>query len=246
MALISETAARMFFPEGDAIGQKVKFGASGGYEKNEGEIVGIVGDVRHFGVDAPAPPTFYLSLAQSGMDAVSIVMSTRGSAAALTQPARKMAQGLDRDALVGEPMLMDTLVSTSLGQRRFYMMLLGGFAGLALVLAAVGLYGVISYSLAQRTQEVGIRVALGASGRQVVAMMMRQGMRLTGLGLVIGLVLSLALTSMLKGLLVGVSTTDPATLAITALVLLIVALLATYVPARRAAQVDPLVALRFG
>jgi ABC-type antimicrobial peptide transport system permease subunit len=126
------------------------------------------------------------------------------------------------------------------------MMLLGGFAGLALVLAAVGLYGVISYSVAQRTQEVGIRVALGASGGQVVSMVMQQGLKLAGLGLAIGLALSLMLTSMLKGLLVGVSVTDPATLAITALTLLTVALLATYVPARRAARVDPLVALRFG
>ena len=246
VALISETAARMFFPEGDAIGQKVKFGARGGYEKNEGEIVGVVGDVRHFGVDAPAPASFYLPLAQSGMDAVTIVMRTRGAAAALVQPAHKMAQALDRDALVGEPLLMETLVSDSLGQRRFYTMLLGGFAVLALLLAAVGLYGVISYSVAQRTQEVGIRVALGASGGQVVGMVMRQGLRLAGFGLTIGLALSLLLTSMLKGLLVGVSVTDPATLAITASVLLIVALLATYVPARRAARVDPLVALRFG
>lgn len=246
VALISETAARMFFPEGDAIGQKVKFGARGGYEKNEGEIVGVVGDVRHFGVDAPAPPTFYLPLAQSGMDGVTVVMRTQGSAAALAQPANKMAQALDRDALVGEPALMETLVSASLGQRRFYMMLLGGFAVLALVLAAVGLYGAISYSVAQRTQEVGIRVALGASGGQVVGMVMRQGLRLAGLGLAIGLALSLMLTSMLKGLLVGVSVTDPATLAVTALVLLVVALLASYIPARRAARVDPLVALRFG
>ena len=205
-----------------------------------------MGDVRHFGVDAQVPPTFYLPLAQSGIDAATIVMRTHGTPAALMLPARKMAQALDRDALVGEPMLMDTLVSASLGQRRFYMMLLGGFAGLALVLAAVGLYGVISYSVAQRTQEVGIRVALGASGKQVVAMVMQQGLKLAGLGLAIGLALSLMLTSMLKGLLVGVSTTDPATLAITALVLLLVALLATYVPARRAARVDPLVALRFG
>jgi putative ABC transport system permease protein len=246
VALISETAARMFFPEGDALGQKVKFGARGGYEKNEGEIVGIVGDVRHFGVDAPAPPTFYLPLAQSGMDAATIVIRTHGTPSALTQAARKMAQDLDRDALVGEPLLMDTLVSASLGQRRFYMMLLGGFAGLALVLAAVGLYGVISYSVAQRTQEVGIRVALGASGGQVVSMVMRQGLKLAGLGLAIGLALSLMLKSVLKGLLVGVSVSDPLTLAITAAVLLVVTLLATYVPARRAARVDPLVALRFG
>jgi len=202
--------------------------------------------VRHFGVEAAAPPTFYLPLAQAGMDAVTIVMRTQGPAAALTQPARKMAQALDRDALVGEPQLMDTLVSASLGQRRFYMMLLGGFAGLALVLTAVGLYGVISYSVAQRTQEVGIRVALGANGGQVVGMVMQQGLKLAGLGLAIGLALSLMLSRMLKGLLVGVSVSDPLTLAITAALLLVVALLATYVPARRAARVDPLVALRFG
>jgi len=243
--LISETAARMFFPEGDAIGQRVKFGARGGYEKNEGEIVGIVGDVRHFGVDAPIPPIFYVPLAQSGLDAVVVVMRTAASAAALTQPARKTVQAIDRDALVGEPVPMETFVSASLGQRRFYMMLLGGFAALALVLAAVGLYGVISYFVAQRTQEVGIRVALGASGSEVVAMVMRQGLKLAAAGLAIGLALALLLKSVLKGFLVGVSTTDPATLAITALLLLLVAVLASYAPARRAARVDPMVALRF-
>jgi putative ABC transport system permease protein len=243
--LISQTAARMFFPQGDAIGQKIKFGARGGYEQNEGEIVGIVGDVRHFGVDAPIPPIFYVPLAQSGMDGVTVVMRTQGLPAALTQPARKLVQAIDRDALVGEPVPMETLVSASLGQRRFYMMLLGGFAALALLLAAVGLYGVISYSVAQRTQEVGIRVALGASRSEVVAMVMRQGLRLAAAGLAIGLVLALLLKSVLKGLLVGVSATDPATLAITALLLLLVAVLASYVPARRAARVDPMVALRF-
>ena len=243
--LITETAARMFFPQGDAIGQKIKFGARGGYEKNEGEIVGIVGDVRHFGVDAPIPPMFYVPLGQSGMDGVTVVMRTQGLPATLTQPARKVVQAIDRDALVSEPVPMETLVSASLGQRRFYMMLLGGFAVLALVLAAVGLYGVISYSVAQRTQEVGIRVALGASRGEVVAMVMGQGLRLAAAGLAIGLLLALVLKGVLKGLLVGVSATDPATLALTALLLLLVAVLASYVPARRAARVDPMVALRF-
>jgi putative ABC transport system permease protein len=243
--LISDTAARMFFPQGDAIGQKIRLGASGGYEKNQGEIVGIVGDVRHFGVDVPAPPTFYVPLAQSGLDSVAVVLRTRGLPGALAQPARKIAQAIDRDALVGEPAPMESLVSASLGQRRFYMMLLGGFAALALVLAAIGLYGVISYAVAQRTQEVGIRVALGASGSEVVRMVMRQGLKLAAAGLAIGLLLALLLKSVLKGLLVGVSATDPATLAVTALTLLLVAALASYVPARRAARVDPMVALRF-
>jgi putative ABC transport system permease protein len=243
--LVSETAARMFFPGSDAIGQKIKFGANGGYEKNEGEIVGVVGDVHDFGVDAPVAPTFYVPLAQAGMDGATLVIRTQGLPAALGQPARKLVQGIDRDVLVGEPVPMERLVSGSLGQRRFYMMLLGGFAGLALVLAAVGLYGVISYSVAQRRQEMGIRVALGASGGQVMSMVMGQALRLAALGLAMGLALAMMLKSVLKGFLVGVSTTDPATLAVTALVLLIVAVLASYVPARRAARVDPMVALRF-
>jgi putative ABC transport system permease protein len=243
--LISESAARLFFPSGDAIGQKIRFGARGGYERNQGEIVGIVGDVRHFGVDATAPPTFYAPLAQSGLDSATLVMRAYGTPASLTQPARKIVQAIDRDALVGEPISMETLFSASLGQRRFYMMLLAGFALLALVLAAVGLYGVISYSVAQRTQEVGIRVALGASAREVVTMVMRQGLRLAAAGLAIGLILSFLLKGVLRGLLVGVSATDPATLAVTALLLLLVAVIASYLPARRAARVDPMVALRF-
>ncbi|HET9320589.1 MAG TPA: ABC transporter permease, partial [Bryobacteraceae bacterium] len=245
VALISETAARLFFPAGDAIGQQLKFGASGGYEKNQGQIVGIVGDVRHFGVDAPIPPIFYVPLAQAGLDSVSVVLRTRTLPASLAQSARKAIQSLDRDALVSEPVPMESLVSASLCQRRFYMMLLGGFAALALVLAAVGLYGVISYSVAQRTQEVGIRVALGASAGEVVSLVMREGLRLTATGLSIGLVFALILKSVLKGLLVGVSATDPATLAVTASVLLLVAVLATYIPARRAARINPTAALRF-
>jgi len=244
VALISETAARMFFPAGDAIGQQIKFGARGGYEKNQGQIVGIVGDVHHFGLDAPIPPIFYVPLAQAGLDSVSVVLRTRTTPASMAQSARKAIQSLDRDALISEPVPMESLVSASLGQRRFYMMLLGGFAALALVLAAVGLYGVISYSVAQRTQEVGIRVALGASAGEVVSMVMREGLRLVATGLTIGLVFSLILKSVLKGLLVGVSATDPATLAVTALLLLLVATLATYLPARRAAHVNPTVALR--
>jgi predicted permease len=243
--LINETAARMFFPGDDAIGQKIQFGARGGFERNEGEIVGLVGDVHDFGVDAAVAPTFYVPLAQAGMDGATLVIRTHGLPAALGQPARKLVRDIDRDVLVGKPVPMERLVSDSLGQRRFYMMLLGGFAGLALVLAAVGLYGVISYSVAQRTQEMGIRVALGASGRQVVSMVMWQALRLAGLGLAIGLGLAMTLKSVLKGFLVGVSTTDPPTLAVTALILLIVAMFASYVPARRAALVDPVVALRF-
>ena len=243
--LISETAARMFFPAGDAIGQKVNFGARGGYEKNEGQIVGIVGDVRHFGLDAPIAPTFYVPLSQAGIDGATFVIRGQASPAALGQPARKLVQGIDRDALVGQPVMFETLLADSLGQRRFYMMLLGAFAALALVLAAVGLYGVISYSVAQRTQEIGIRVAMGAARSKVLSMVMKNGLGLVLLGLAAGLGMALLLHRTIEGLLVGVSPTDAPTLLVAAAVLLLVAILACYVPAWRASRMDPLVALRF-
>lgn len=242
--LISETAVRMFFPAGDAIGQRITFGARGGHEKNEGEIVGIVGDVHDFGLDSPVAPTFYVPLAQAGVDGTTVVMHTPGMPASLAHTAPKLVRSIDPDVLVGEAAPLEDLVSGSLGQRRFYMMLLGTFAALALLLGAVGLYGVVSYSVAQRTQEIGIRVALGATRTQVLAMVMWQGLRLAGVGLAIGLVLALTLNRALKGLLVGVSTTDPPTLVVTTIVLFVVGALACYFPARRAARVDPMVALR--
>ena len=243
--LISETAARAFFPGGDAIGQKLTFGARGGYEKSEGEIVGIVGDVHHFGLEAPVAPTFYVPLAQSGADGATIVIRTKGVPGALGHAARKAIQDIDRDALVREPVLLEDLVSGSLGQRRFYMLLLSAFAGLALVLAAIGLYGVISYSVAQKTREIGIRVAMGATRKQVLSMVMGQGLRFTVIGLAIGQVLALILNRAIKGMLVGVNVTDLPTMFVTAFVLMLVAVLACYVPARRAARVDPMEALRF-
>jgi len=243
--LISETGARTFFPTGDAIGQKVHFGANGGHEKNEGEIVGVVGDVRHFGLDAPIAPTFYVPLSQAGMDYTTLVIRAQASPASLSQAARKRVQEIDRDALVGQPVMFETLLADSLGQRRFYMMLLGAFAALALVLAAVGLYGVISYSVAQRTQEIGIRVAMGATRWQVLSMVMKNGLRLTLLGLAAGQGMALMLHRTMQGLLVGVSPTDAPTLFVAAAVLLIAATLACYVPAWRAARMDPLAALRF-
>src|SRR5437660_12796249 len=152
------------------------------------------------------------------MDGASLVIRAQASPAALGQPARKLIQEIDRDALVGEPVMFDSLLADSLGQRLFYMMLLGAFAALALVLAAVGLYGVISYSVAQRTQEIGIRVAMGAARKEVLSMIMRQGLGFAAIGLAIGQMMAIILSRALKGLLVGVSTTDPLTLVVTAVV----------------------------
>ena len=243
--LISDGAARTFFPAGDAMGQRITFGARGGYERNQGVVVGIVGDVRHYGLDAPIPPMFYVPLAQAGLDGATIIVRAQSSPATLGQPARKLVQGIDRDALVGEPVLLETLVAGSLGQRRFYLMLLGAFAALALLLAVVGLYGVISYSVAQKTKEIGVRMALGATRRQVLSMVMWRGLQMAGLGLAAGQAVALILNRTLKGLLLGVSTTDPLTFTVTGILLLFAAVVACYVPARRATRVDPLVALRY-
>ena len=185
-----------------------------------------------------------MPLAQAGLDSATLVIRGQGLANS-AQSTRKLLQGIDRDALVGEAVPLENLVDGSLGQRRFTMMLLAAFAALALLLAAVGLYGVISYSVAQRTQEIGIRVALGATRGEVLGLIMRQGMKVAGAGLLVGLALALLLTRVLKDLLVGVSSTDPVTLGITAGTLLVVAASACFVPARRATRVDPVVALRF-
>jgi len=175
---------------------------------------------------------------------VTFTIRGRGLAGS-AQTARKALQAIDRDVLINEALPLEDLIEGSLGQHRFTMMLLASFASLALLLAAVGLYGVISYSAAQRTHEIGIRVALGATRSEVLGLIMRQGMKVAGIGLVIGLALSLVLTRAMKDLLVGVSTTDPVTLGITAAMLLMIAAAACFVPARRATHVDPVVALRF-
>jgi putative ABC transport system permease protein len=200
--------------------------------------------VRHFGLAEPVTPMFYVPLAQAGVDDATMVIRAQGSPALLGRPARKLIEAMDRDALVNQPVLMQTLLAGSLGDRRFYLMLLGAFAGLALALALVGLYGVISYSVAQRTQEIGVRVALGATRFQVLAMVMRRGLLFAGLGVAAGEVLALLLNSTLKGLLVGVSTTDPLTLIATGALLLCAAAFACYIPARRAVRIDPMAALR--
>jgi putative ABC transport system permease protein len=179
------------------------------------------------------------------MDNATFVVRAHGSPAALGQSVRKLIQEIDRDALVGEPLLFETLLANSLGQRRFYMLLLGAFAALALVLAAVGLYGVISYSVAQRTQEIGIRVAMGAGRWQILSMVLNNGLRLALIGLAAGEVMALMLNRALKDLLVGVSATDPSTLLVTAALLLMVAIVACSAPAWRATRMDPSVALRF-
>ena len=245
--LVSETMARKFWPNGDALGHSITMGVRPGISDTDvgGEIVGIVGDVHDFGLDIEPTPTVYVLMDIPGSSYMNIVVRTAGDPAALVQSARATVAALDADMPLADPAPMEAVLATSLEQRRFYMLLLSIFAAVALLLAGIGLYGVISYSVGQRTQEIGVRMALGATRRQVLGMILSESLRLAGTGIAAGILGALALSRLLKGMLVGVSTTDAGVFAAAALGIGVIALVACYVPARRATTVDPVVALRY-
>jgi putative ABC transport system permease protein len=216
-----------------------------GPDKTPREIVGVVGDVKRKGLDADTQPEVYVSYLQRPDRRLNVLLKTDlRDAGQLIQPARAAVKAFDPDQIIWRTQTLDQLLSTSVAPRRFNMFLLGIFAAVALVLAAVGLYGVMSYSVSWRTHEIGIRMALGAKRANVLRLVVRQGMTMALIGLAIGLVGAFSLSRVLKSLLYGVSSTDPLTFAIVSVVLLAVALLACLLPARRATRVDPLVALR--
>jgi putative ABC transport system permease protein len=246
VALINETMWRRYWPGEDPAGKRitVRGGLRGQRGPSTFEIVGVVGDVQHEGLDKEPRPEFFLPYAQSPSGSIIFAVRT-GSDPALTVPTLKArlyevngAQPIYTVA-TGE-----ALVSDSLKVRRFSLLLLGSFAALALVLAVIGIYGVISFATRQRTHDIGIRLALGATPRHVLGMVIRHGMSLTFVGIGLGLLTSIALTRVMSSLLFGVSATDPSTYATISLLLGGVALTACYVPARRAAKLDPLIALR--
>lgn len=242
VAVISESLARTRWPGADPIGRIIQFGNMDG-DLRAMTVIGVVGDVRHASLEAEPSPTFYGNAAQRPvMGRVSVVISGPDARAAIG-PARAAAQSLDPTIPVRfEP--IEEFFSDSLAERRFSMLLLGIFALVALCVAAAGLYGVISYLVAQRTREVGIRIAVGARPADVMRLVVGQGAALATVGVACGILAALALTRFLAGMVYGVGTTDPLTFAGVAGVLLGVAALASWVPARRAVRVDPMVALR--
>jgi putative ABC transport system permease protein len=242
VALISETAAKRNWPNEDPIGKRIKLGS---VEKDPlRTIVGVVGDVRHQGLDDQPEMQAYVPHAQWTDSYVMLVIRTSVDPASLTAAVRNEIRTVDAGAPVYQIATMRQLVSNSVAQRRFTLLLLGLFAAIALLMAAIGIYGVISYTVAQRTREIGIRVALGAQTGDVLKLIIRHGMILAGAGASIGLAGALGLTRLMESLLFGVSSRDPLTFAAIPLLLVMVALLACYIPARRAMKVDPLVALR--
>jgi len=249
--VVDESLAKKFFPNQDPIGKRINVDLLG----IQPEIVGVVGHVKHWGLDTDATQSIqaqlYLPIMQVPdkfmplFTSAGVVLRAQGDPLALTSAIRALVERVNSKEVVYSVETMDEVVADSLAARRFSMVLLGIFAGLALLLSSIGIYGVISYLVGQRTHEIGIRVALGAQRGDVLSMVIGQGakMALTGVG--IGLVAAFALTREMAKMLYGVSATDPVTFGGVALVLLFVALLACYVPARRAMRVDPLVALRY-
>src|SRR5262245_44515627 len=228
---------RRFWPGEDALGKRIILGRS------TREIVGIVGDVKHRRLDAELTAEMYLPFPQNPRPDLSFVVRTRADQTSLAAAARNELRNIDRDQPISEIATLSQLRSRSVAQPRFNTLLLGLFAAIALALAAVGVYGVISYGVTRRTHEIGIRVALGAHAIDVLKLVLRQGMALVFIGIMIGLASSFALTRLMSNLLFDVSPTDPLTFIVIALLLTFVALLACWIPARRATKVDPLVAL---
>ena len=244
--IISDTMARQYWPAEDPLGQVVSIGVSvSENEPTEWEIVGIVGNVKHFSLDTEPVPEMYVPHAQQPWTSMTLVARSQSDPRALIDPIRSQVLAVDHDQPVSNIRTMGEVVASSIAQQRFYMLLLSLFAVMALVLAAVGIFGVMSYSVTERTREIGIRMALGAQTRDVLRFIVGQGVMLAMIGVVIGLAGALLLTQFMAKMLYEVKAFDPVTFIVISLLLVGVALLACYIPARRATKVDPMVALRY-
>jgi putative ABC transport system permease protein len=243
VVVINSVMARRYWPGGDPIGARITLGDPAD-SASWRTVVGVVGDVRQNALNDDPYPQLYLPLAQTPQRSMLLLARTSGDPAALAGPIRRAVVALDSDLPVSDIRTLDDRLQQSIAQPRVSMMLLGIFAMMALVLAAVGIYGVLSYTVTQRTRELGIRMALGAESNSVMRMVIREAMAPALIGVLLGLIGAWGATRLMATLLFGVSATDPATFTVVALFLMAVALVASWVPARRATRVDPLIALR--
>jgi putative ABC transport system permease protein len=243
VAIINESAARSYWPGEDPIGQRIHLGGwdPEGFER---EIIGIVGDVRFYALDREPSPELYMPYRQMPASVVSIVARVVGDPSRFVRVMRDDIRTLDRDVAVNAAATIGQLIGRTAASDRFYMIVLGIFAAVATLLAAVGIYGILSYTVARRASEIGVRVALGAGPGDVLARVIGDGARMAGLGLAAGLIGWLALGRLLTPLLHEVPTVDPLTVASTVLLIALIAFLASYLPARRASRVDPVTVLR--
>jgi putative ABC transport system permease protein len=246
VGIINQSLARRFFREENPLGKRVRWARDD--QPNWITIVGVASDIKHFGLDEAEEPALYTPYPQSlraWKRWMNLVVRSEGDPSALAQAVKSRVWRVDGQIPVTRARTMIEVMGASVEARRFNMLLLGVFAAVAMLLAAVGIYGVISYSVTQRTREIGVRIALGARPRDVIGMVVGRGMLLTAVGAAAGVALSLALTRLISGMLFGVGARDPLTFTLVSLLLVGVALLACYIPARRASKVDPMVALRY-
>ena len=246
VVILTESAVRQFFPGEDPIGKRITlgWGRGPGTPRAGGEVVGVVGDVKDVGLAEPHPPQIYLPFRQWPVRSMAVVLETSVPPARVANEARRAVLDVDPDLPIANVRTLDQIVARSISQPRFYTTVLTAFALVALVLAAIGIFGVLSYAVAQRTREIGIRMALGAQHRAVLGLVVRDAMILAGIGVVAGLLAASYLSTTLATLLFEVSPADPLTFLGAAILLMAVALIASYLPARRATDVDPLTALR--
>jgi len=244
VVIVDEALANRYFGYQDPIGHRIK---PGGRNSNApwATVVGLVGNVKSDGFDQPDQPHLYFPIFQRPGYAMAVYLQTGPEPTTLVKSLREQVQAVDPNLPVFGERTMESVVADSVGQRRFAMQVVALFGVLALLLASIGIYGVMAYSVNQRTREIGIRMALGASRTTIMRWVLRQGLVLIAIGVGTGLLAAFALMRLLRSLLFGVATTDVVTYGALAFVLAIVALLACYIPARRATKIDPLVALRY-
>ena len=241
--VISRAMAQKLWPNEDPVGKRLTIHMK---KKDEpSEVIGVVGDVKHAGLDANVHPTAYWPHPELAFSFMTLIVRTDGDPVSLAPAIREAVRSIDKDLPVVDVASMEKLLSVSLARARFSTVVLGVFAGIALLLAVVGIYGVISYGVTERTHEIGLRVALGAQQADILGMVLRQGLLLALTGVAIGMLSAFGATRLMSSLLFGTSSTDPVTYTAVICILTTAALAACYIPARRASQVDPMVALRY-